>query len=95
MAAIAVDRVGAEVFDLNGVASTVEAVLDLVRSKEPQADLRNGGPRFPFPAELSDQPLGAFLGGYRKWSLEGGVAETLSRFRELVAAGKLGAADVS
>jgi nucleoside-diphosphate-sugar epimerase len=94
VAAVAQDRVGATVFDLNGIGSTVEAVLDLVRDVESGAKVTGRGAPFPFPAHLSDEPLTQFLGPYRKWDLKAGVTETLALFRELVAAGKLGPSDV-
>ena len=92
--AVTRDREGAPVFDLNGIGSTIETVLDLVRAAEPQAQVTSRGAPFPFPAELSDAPLSSFLGSYRKWDLAAGVGETLQQFRKLVEAGKLGAADV-
>ena len=92
--AIAQDREGAPVFDLNGVPSTIESVLDLVRRDVPQAALSCSGAPFPFPADLSDGPIGEFLGDYARWSLEAGVTETIEAFRVLTAAGKLGAMDV-
>ncbi len=92
--AIARDREGAPVFDLNGIASTIEDVLDLVRARAPDAPITATGAPFPFPASLSDEPLRAFLGDYRRWDLASGVAETVAMFDDLVARGKLGAADV-
>ncbi len=89
VAAIAEERAGAPIFDLNGVGSTIEEVLDLVRHEAPDAAVRASGSRFPFPATLSDAPLRDFLGPYRRWGLESGVAETVSTFRDLVASGKL------
>ena len=94
VSAVSQDRAGAEVFNLNGIGSTIETVLDLVRQAEPAAAVTSHGAPFPFPAELSDAALGAYLGSYRKWDLASGVAETLSHFRTLVDAGKLSAADV-
>ena len=60
----------------------------------PQAALGCSGAPFPFPAELSDEPIGAFLGDYARWSLEAGVRETIEAFHVLTAAGKLGVTDV-
>jgi nucleoside-diphosphate-sugar epimerase len=94
VAAVSKPREGASVFDLNGVASTIEEALGLIKAASPGAPVSAHGAPFPFPADLSDAPIGAFLGAYRKWGLEEGVAETLAMFRDLVAAGKLGAADV-
>ena len=95
VAAVSEDRDGAPVFDLNGVASTIEAVLELVREERPRAQVSGRGAPFPFPASLSDEPLGRFLGPYPKWDLRAGVTETLALFDALVGSGKLGAGDVA
>ncbi|MDQ0471530.1 NAD-dependent epimerase/dehydratase family protein [Labrys wisconsinensis] len=92
--AVAEDRTGAGVFDLNGVASTIEDVTGMIRGHAPAAAVGSRGAPFPFPAELADAPLAAAIGDYRKWPLEAGVAETIALFRDLVAAGRLAAADV-
>jgi nucleoside-diphosphate-sugar epimerase len=94
VAAVSKERTGARVFDLNGVPSTIEEALGLIKTLLPDAPISGRGAAFPFPAELSDEPINDFLGSYRKWALKEGVAETLSLFRGLVASGKLGAADV-
>ena len=94
VAAVARDREGAEIFDLNGVPSTIEERSGLVRDHRPAAAIGARGAPFPFPADLSDAPIGAFLGPYRKWGLKEGIAETISLFAERVAAGTLSAADV-
>ncbi len=92
--AVAEDRRGAEVFDLNGIGSTIEHVLDLIRAARPDAELGARGAPFPFPAELSDEPLRRAIGEYGRWDLEAGVGETLGLFGELITEGKLGAADL-
>lgn len=92
--AVARDGEGAPVFDLNGVGSTIEAVAEMIKARHPEARITQAGGRFPFPDEISDAPLGARIGPYRKWPLEEGVAETLALFADLVQAGKLGPADL-
>jgi nucleoside-diphosphate-sugar epimerase len=94
VAAVARDREAAEIFDLNGIPSTIEEALGLVKAHRPAAAIGARGAPFPFPADLSDEPIGAFLGPYRKWGLKEGIAETMAMFGEHVAAGKLSAADV-
>lgn len=94
VAAISKERESAEVFDLNGVPSTIEEAFGLIKAVLPEARISGKGAPFPFPADLSDAPINRFLGAYRKWSLNEGIGETLSLFRDLVASGKLGAADV-
>lgn len=92
--AVADDSTDALVFDLNGIGSTIEAVAGMVREHYPEARLSRRGGRFPFPDEISDAPLAARIGAYRKWPLEAGVAETLSLFGDLVREGKLGPTDI-
>ena len=93
--AIAEDRTGAALFDLNGVASSIEAVLEKVRQHHPAAAVSCKGAPFPFPADLPDEALGRAIGDYRRWSLDAGVAETMGLFGELVAAGRLNAANLT
>jgi nucleoside-diphosphate-sugar epimerase len=92
--AVADDRSGAGVFDLNGVPSTIEEVMALIGREVSGARISCRGSRFPFPDDIGDAALGEAIGPYRKWSLEEGVKDTLERFHSLVAAGKLGLADV-
>ena len=92
--AVSTDRESAAAFDLNGVASSIENAVALIRSHEPAAEVAVRGAPFPFPASLPDEPLGTLIGPYRKWGFEDGVAETMALFRNLVASGQLGASDV-
>jgi nucleoside-diphosphate-sugar epimerase len=92
--AVANPNTGAQVFDLNGVGSTIEDVAAIIKARYPDAKVTQKGNRFPFPDEITDAPLAAGIGGYRKWPLEAGVAETLSLFNDLVDSGKLSSADV-
>jgi nucleoside-diphosphate-sugar epimerase len=92
--AVSEDREGAGVYDLNGVASTIEAVLDIIKSEVPDAPISAAGGRFPFPDDITDAPLEGAIGAYRKWPLAEGIAETQRHFRRLVEAGKLSAGDV-
>lgn len=91
--AVAHDNIEAPVFDLNGIGSTIEAVVSMIKARYPQARVGHKGGRFPFPDQISDAPLAARIGDYRKWPLDSGVAETLSMFEDLVSRGKLSAAD--
>jgi nucleoside-diphosphate-sugar epimerase len=92
--AVAADRSSAGVFDLNGVPSTIEEVTGLIGAEVTSARIGCRGSRFPFPDDIDDAALGQAIGPYRKWSLADGVRDTIEHFRSLVAAGKLGAADV-
>ena len=87
--AVAQQREGAHVFDINGRATSVEAWLDIVRGLAPGAELRVEGDALPFPAALSDAPVQRHLGDYGPVPLDEGIAETLEDFRRLLAAGAL------
>lgn len=87
--AVSKERDGAEVFDINGRATSVEDWLEIVRRLAPEAQLRIEGEALPFPAELSDEPLQRYLGDYGPVPLEEGIEVTYRDFRRLLAAGAL------
>jgi nucleoside-diphosphate-sugar epimerase len=87
--AVSQDRSTAEVFDINGRVTSVAQMLEIIRRLAPGAELTIEGEELPFPADLSDRPLQAFLGDYGPVPLEEGIAETLEDFRRLLAAGTL------
>jgi len=89
--AVSRERNEAPVFDLNGIASTVEAKLDIIRSAVPDARVDCTGEPLPFPADLSDDPIRSYLGDYGSISLEDGVRDTLESFRRLLKEGRLSA----
>ena len=71
---------GAPVFDLNGAESSVERILELARLRFPDARISCAGPALALPPPSSDAPLLAHAGSYRRWTIEEGVAQTLSAF---------------
>jgi nucleoside-diphosphate-sugar epimerase len=87
--AVAKERDGAQVFDINGRATSVEAWLGIIRRLAPDAQLKVAGDALPFPAELSDEPVQRHLGDYGPVPLEQGIEETFEDFRRLLAAGTL------
>jgi nucleoside-diphosphate-sugar epimerase len=92
--AVAKDRGEAKVFDHNGVASTVESWLEMVRAVAPEARLEVEGDELPFPAALDDGPIRNFLGDFGGVTLEEGIADTYRSFGRLLANGALEADDV-
>ena len=76
LAAVAEDREGARILDLNGRTATTARFRDLVLQEFPGADIELGAAPFPFPANLSDAPAQALLGDYGVTALEDGVRET-------------------
>lgn len=91
LTAVAKPRSEARVFDINGIASTVEESLALLKKITPDAAVTFSGEPLPFPMDLSDQPVRAYLGDYGSVPLEAGLRGTYAAFRSLLAAGKLSA----
>jgi nucleoside-diphosphate-sugar epimerase len=93
--AVSKERDSAEVFDINGRATSVEEWLGIVRGLAPDAQLDVVGDPLPFPADLSDEPVQRCLGDYGPVPLEEGVEATYQDFRRLLAAGALSPEAVS
>jgi len=89
--AVAKVRTGAEVFDINGIASTVEQSVELIRKVVPEAKIQISGEALPFPMALSDQPVRNYLGDYGSIPLEDGIRQTCDVFRSLLAKGLVSA----
>jgi nucleoside-diphosphate-sugar epimerase len=93
--AVSKERSGAEVFDINGVTSTVEQSVDLIRKIAPEAKIQISGEALPFPMALSDLPVRSFLGDYGSISLEAGIRETYEIFQKLLEKGLLSAKSIA
>jgi nucleoside-diphosphate-sugar epimerase len=93
--AVSRDRVGSEVFDINGVSSTVEQSIGVLKKIVPQAQILAGGDALPFPMTLSDQPVRSHLGDYGSVSIEEGIRETFEVFRQLLQKGMLSAENIA
>jgi nucleoside-diphosphate-sugar epimerase len=93
--AVSKDRVGAEVFDINGVASTVEQSVDLIRKIAPEARIDIAGEALPFPMALSDQPVRNYLGDYGSIPIEEGIRQTYDVFGSLLAKNLISAENLS
>jgi len=89
--AVSKERRGAEVFDINGVPSTVEQSVELLRKVAPEARIAISGDPLPFPMALSDHPVRAFLGDYGSVTIEDGIRQTYEVFRSLLAKGLVSA----
>lgn len=89
--AVSKDRTGAEVFDINGIPSTVEQSVDLIKKIAPEAKIEVSGDALPFPMALSDQPVRGFLGDYGSIPLEEGIRQTHEVFSTLLAKGMVSA----
>lgn len=82
--AVSQPRDKAVVFDINGIASTVENSLELLKKIAPASQITAEGPALPFPMALSDEPLREFLGDYGAIPLEEGITHTHTVFRSLL-----------
>jgi nucleoside-diphosphate-sugar epimerase len=89
--AVSKPREGARVFDINGVASTVEESVALLRKVAPRAAVTCSGSPLPFPMDLSDAPVREYLGDYGSVSLEAGIRDTYEMFRALLAEERIAA----
>jgi nucleoside-diphosphate-sugar epimerase len=85
--AVSRPRDQAVVFDINGVPSTVEESLQIIKAVAPKSLVRAKGSPLPFPMNLSDAPLRAFLGDYGTVPLDQGIAETFAMFGSLLEKG--------
>ncbi len=89
IAAVSVDGEGAPVFDLNGRCDTVEKGLAILKGLAPEIQITAKGDEFPFPPNLSDDPLRAHVPAYADVTLEDGIAATHRAFTALAAEGRL------
>jgi hypothetical protein len=89
------ERDGAQVFDLNGRATSVAEWLDVIRAMVPGAQLEIAGDPLPFPADLSDEPVRKYLGDYGPVPLNEGIEATHAAFKRLLATGALSAESVA
>jgi len=87
--AVAQERTGAPVFDINGVASTVEQSLELIGRIAPGNQVSFSGEALPFPMDLSDEPVRGYLGNYGSVPIEAGIKGTYEAFRDLLQRGLL------
>jgi nucleoside-diphosphate-sugar epimerase len=85
ISAIAKERSGAPVFDINGVSSTVERSLEVLKKVAPTMQVGWSGDALPFPMDLSDEPVRAYLGDYGSVPLETGIRNTYQAFQTLLA----------
>ncbi len=91
LTAVSKPREGARVFDINGIASTVEDSVGLLKKIAPAAAITCSGSALPFPMDLADAPVRSYLGNYGAVPLEAGIRGTCEAFRALLAERRLSA----
>ena len=84
IAAVAQERSGSPVFDMNGVYAPVEDGIAILRSIAPDTALSASGEAHAFPMDRSDLPLHDYVGGYPRISLEEGITWAYTSFRSLL-----------
>ncbi|MEL6961777.1 MAG: NAD(P)-dependent oxidoreductase [Pseudomonadota bacterium] len=82
--AVSVDRDEAVMFDHNGVPCTVKDWVDIIKEISPAAAISIEGDPLPFPAELSDEPIRAYLGDFGHLSLREGIQSTFDTFQTML-----------
>jgi nucleoside-diphosphate-sugar epimerase len=90
IAAVSRDGEGSRVFDLNGSCSSVDDAVVLLKELVPGAAVTTSGGPFPFPADLDDGPIRAYLGDYPSVDVETGIRTTHRAFSDLLPSGVLG-----
>lgn len=93
--AVAQERTGAQVLDINGVASTVEQSLTVLNKVAPGMRVGAVGDPLPFPMDLSDGPVRGFLGNYGSVPIEAGIRGTYEAFQALLSKGLLKAESIA
>ena len=83
------ERDGAQVFDMNGIYTTVEEWVNILHKIQPTARIKIVGKAIPFPFHLSDEPLRNYIGRYETIGLEFGIEQTFNAFKELLSQGKI------
>lgn len=89
--AVAAPRVGAPVFDMNGVYAPVEEGVAILKTLAPEARVEVTGAPLAFPMDRSDAPLLAHVGDYGRVPLAEGIGDAYASFRRLLASGKVSA----
>jgi nucleoside-diphosphate-sugar epimerase len=89
--AVACERTGAPVFDMNGVYAPVEEGLRIIQELAPAVSLTCAGQALAFPMHIPDTPLRAYLGDYGEMPLAEGIRRTFEAFQSLLKRGLLSA----
>jgi nucleoside-diphosphate-sugar epimerase len=88
---------GAHVFNLHGDTTEVRHIVDVINENLPSVDtglVTFGGPPIPIAPSMNDSAIRSVIGGLTYTPLAAGVAETMGRFAELHAEGRLDTSDI-
>jgi UDP-glucuronate 4-epimerase len=79
----------ASLYDLPGQSTSMEQVVAAIVTSAPDADISFEPSPLPFPNVLDGAPLEAVVGPLAETPLADGVDETVERFRDLLASGRI------
>ena len=77
------------IFDMNGICTTVEDWVNILKKIEPKTKIIIEGKAMQFPFETSDKPLREYIGNYEQVNLENGIQETFDSFKSLLSKGMI------
>ena len=77
------------VFDMNGICTTVEDWVNILKKIEPNTKIIIEGKAMQFPFNASDEPLRQYIGNYEQVNLENGIQETFDSFKSLLSKGMI------
>jgi nucleoside-diphosphate-sugar epimerase len=89
--AVAAERTGAPIFNMNGVYAPVEEGVRILKQIATSADIRVTGEPIRLPMDRSDDPLLEYIGDYGRVPLAEGIRDAYESFKRLLAAGKVSA----
>ncbi len=92
--AVAREREGAPVFDMNGIHAPVEQGIEIINQLT-GASITCSGQPLAFPMHLPDDPLRAYLGDYGTTQLADGIRITYDAFKSLLARGLVSAPEAA
>jgi len=92
---ISKERDGAQVFDMNGIYTTVEKWVDILHKIQPKARIKITGKAISLPFHLSDEPLRDYIGRYETIGLDFGIEQTFNAFKKLLSQGKISAENLN
>ena len=93
--AVSENRDQANIFDLNGILTTVEKWIKILNDIEPNSKITTRGTSIPFPFHFSDDPLKKYIGDYETIDLEYGIKSTFDCFKDLLKKGKISAKNIN
>ncbi|MEY4225524.1 MAG: hypothetical protein RL190_281, partial [Actinomycetota bacterium] len=87
IAAARSDHDGADVVNLPGDEVSMQDIIAAIHAVVPDAEITLDDVQLPFPPSVDASGFDRIVGAIPRYPLDEGVAETIGRFRDLIAAG--------